>query len=542
MDRTIPVRRLGLIPMTFSRCFITVLLLAGCLTTWSPANAAQLEITTASAAELQAAMEKGALNSEKLVSLYLARVEAYEKKGPKLAAFLTLNPRALEEARALDAERAAGKVRGPLHGTVSIVKDVFDTYDLPTTGGYVVLKDVKPTKDAFIIKKLREAGVIILGKANQSDWYAAPPLVAASTLGGNSLNPYDLKRTPGWSSSGTSAGLAAVFGTIGLGSETGFSIRTPTSDGNLYGLSSTSGLISRDGQMWSYITGERGGPMARNVYDLAATLDVIAGFDPFDMWTAQSLGKLPQQPYVSFIHKQGLRGARIGVLKEAWDFPPVESDVVDLAKSTIALLGKSGAKVFDPISLGFDLKQYCVANSMPSRHERVHAINHYLARQGPSYPFKNAVELLLGHPGVPSRPATRESLENPPDLDRDPEYRATLEGKASLQRAVIELMDKYQLDALVYPHRLRRAMLIGPRPTESIYSDTIQLSPLTGFPALVVPMGLLADGNPVGLEILGRPWSEPTLIRLASGYEAVAGPVRVLPPTTPKLPGETITY
>eukprot|EP01035_Chromulina_nebulosa_P015158 gene15158-20083_t len=179
---------------------------------------------------------------------------------------------------------------------------------------------------------------------------------------------------------------------------------------------------------------------------------------------------------------------------------------------------------------------------MPSRYERVHAVNHYLARQGPTYPFKNAAELLLDKPGVPSRPATRASLEKPLDLNHDPEYRATLEGKAALQAAVIALMDKYQLDALIYPHRLRRAMLIGPRPPETVYSDTIQLSPLTGFPALVVPMGLLADGNPVGLEILGRPWSEPTLIKLASGYESVAGPVRVLPPTTPKLPGDLLSH
>jgi len=512
------------------------------LTGGSLAKAAELELTTASATELQAAFATGALTSEKLVSLYLARVAAYDQQGPKLAAFLTLNPRALEEARALDAERKAGKIRGPLHGTVAVVKDVFDTADLPTTGGYVVLKNVKPTKDAFVVKKLREAGVIILGKTNQSDWYAAPELVAASTLGGNTLNPYDLKRTPGWSSSGTSAALAAVFGTIGLGSETGFSIRTPTSDGNLYGLASTSGLISRDGQMWSYITGERGGPMARNVSDLAATLDVIAGFDPFDMWTAQSLGKMPDQAYVSFLNKKGLSGARIGVLKEAWDFGPIEKDVVELAKNTIALLGKSGAKVIDPVALGFDLKQYAVVNSLPSRYERIHAINHYLARQGPNYPYHNAAELLLDHPGVPMRPVTRESLEHPLDLNHDPEYRATLEGKAALRQAVIDLMDKYQVDVLVYPHRLRRAMLIGPRPPETVYSDTIQLSPLTGLPALVVPMGLLADGNPVGLEILGRPWSEPVLIKIASGYEAVAGPVRVLPPTTPKLPGETITY
>lgn len=524
--------------MRLIRPVLLVLAFACC----SLARAATFDLATANIAEINTAFDAGALTSEKLVSLYLARVDAYDQKGPKLASFLTLNPNALADARALDAERKAGKSRGPLHGTVAVVKDVFDTVDLPTTGGYVVLKDVKPTKDAFIVKKLREAGVIILGKNNQSDWYAAPELVAASTLGGNTLNPYDLKRTPGWSSSGTSAALAAVFGTIGLGSETGFSIRTPTADGNLYGLASTSGLISRDGQMWSYITGERGGPMARNMYDLAATLDVIAGFDTFDLWTAQSLGKMPDQPYISFLSKTGLRGARIGILKEAWDFGPIEPDVVELAKSTIALLGKSGAKVVDPVSLGFDLKQYATSNPLPSRYERVLAVNHYLARQGPTYPFKNAAELLLDHPGVPLRPASRESLEHPLDLNHDPEYRASLEGKAALRQAVIDLLDKYQLDALVYPHRLRRPMLIGPRPTDSVYSDTIQLSPLTGLPALVVPMGLLADGNPVGLEILGRPWSEPTLIKIASGYEAVAGPVRVLPPTTPKLPGETITY
>ncbi len=508
----------------------------------APARGATLDLTTATAADLQAAFASGALSSEKLVAAYLARITAYDKSGPKLASFLTLNPRALDEARALDAERKAGKIRGPLHGTTAVVKDVFDTVDLPTTGGYIVLKDVKPTKDAFIVKKLREAGVIILGKTNQSDWYAAPAAVAASTLGGNTLNPYDLTRTPGWSSSGTGAALAAVFGTIGLGSETGFSIRTPTADSNLYGLASTSGLISRDGQMWSYVTGERGGPMARNTYDLAATLDVIAGFDSFDLWTAQSLGQMPEKSYVSFLDKNGLRGARVGVLKEAWDFGPVEADVVALAQSTIARIGTAGAKIIDPVALGFDVKQYAVSNSLPSRYERVHAINHYLARQGPSYPFKNAAQLLLDHPGVPMRPTDRAALEKPLDLDRDPEYRATLAGKAALRQAVIALLDKYQLDALIYPHRLRRAMLLGGPTPSTVYSDTIQLSPLTGLPALVVPMGLLADGNPVGLEILGRPWSEPTLLKIASGYEATAGPVRVLPPTTPKLPGDTLPY
>jgi amidase len=506
------------------------------------ARAATFDLATATVADINAAFDAGALTSEKLTQLYLARIAAYDQQGPKLKAVLFLNPKALDEARALDAERRTKGPRSPLHGIPVVAKDVFDTFDMPTTGGYVVLKDVTPTKDAFIIKKLRDAGAVILAKLNQSDWYAQPAVVAASTLGGNTLNPYDLKRTPGWSSSGTGAAMAAVFGTIGLGSETGFSIRTPTNDSNLYGLSSTSGLISRDGQMWSYITGERGGPMTRSVYDLAATLDIIAGFDAFDLWTAHSLGQMPEKPYTSFLDKNGLKGARIGILKEAWDYPPVEADVVEVVKAGIAVFSKNGAKVFDTVSIGFDLKASLVVNSMPVRWERVHAINHYLARQGPTYPFKNAVELLLGHEGVPTRPVSKASLENLPDLNRDPEYRATLRGKAALRKAVIELMDKHELDVLVYPHRLRRPMLLGPRPPESVYDDTIRLSPTTGLPALIVPAGFTADGNPVGLEILGRPWSEPTLIKIASGYEAVAGPVRRLPPSTPALPGERFDY
>jgi amidase len=512
------------------------------------APAAELNLTTATIAELQAAMEKGALTSEKLVELYLARIDAYDKKGPKLNAVITLKDRALAlaEARAFDAERKAGRIRGPLHGTVVVAKDVFDTFDMPTTGGYVPLEGIKPTKDSYIIRKLREAGVVVLAKLNQSDWYGQPPNTASSTLGGSTLNPYDLKRTPGWSSSGTGAAIAAVFGTIGLGSETGFSIRTPTSDSNLYGLSTTSGLISRDGQMWSYITGERGGPMTRSMYDLAATLDAIAGFDPFDMWTAQSLGQMPLESYVSFLDPKGLNGARVGVLKEGWDFhsPEHDPEVVAMAKKSIALFGQHGAKVFDPVALGIDLPQYLESNSSPGRYERIHAINHYLARQGPSYPIKNARQLLVDHgvAGVPGRPADKVNLDNLVDMNRDPQYRATLEGRNALRAMVVALMDKYQLDALIYPHKLSKALVIGPRDDPERKYTANQLSPNTGLPAMIVPMGFTLDGNPVGLEILGRPWSEPTLIKLASGYEAVAKDLRKLPPTTPALAGETITY
>jgi len=519
------------------------LLLAAALAL-QPLRAATLDLATATIGELHTAIEKGALTSEKLTQLYLARIAAYDQKGPKLASVLFLNPNALTEARALDAELKAGKSRGPLHGVPIVVKDVFDTADMPTTGGYVPLKGVKPTKDAFVVKRLRDAGAIILAKLNQSDWYGQPPNVAASTLGGNTLNPYDLSRTPGWSSSGTGAAVAAVFAAAGLGSETGFSIRTPSSDSNLYGLASTSGLISRDGQMWSYITGERGGPMARSMADLCTVLDVIAGFDSFDLWTAQSLGQMPLKPYASFLDANGLKGARVGVLKEGWDFhaPAHDADVVAMARKAITLFTTSGAKVMEPVSLGLDLPQYLTATVFPSRYERIAAVNHYLARQGPGYPFKNAAQLLLNHPGVPGRANDKVAIERPVDLDRDPEYRATLAGKAALRAAVIALMDRYALDALIYPHKLSKALKLGPREDAERKYDANQLSPLTGLPALIVPMGFTPDGNPVGLEILGRPWSEPTLIKLASGYEAVAGAVRQLPKTTPALPGETITY
>lgn len=520
-----------------------LIVLVGCCFFAASASAATLDLTTATISDLQAAMDKGALTSEKLTSLYLARIDAYDQKGPTIASVLFLNPKALEEAKALDTERKAKGPRGPLHGVPIIVKDVFDTADMPTTGGYVPLKGVKPTKDAFVIKKLRDAGAIILAKLNQSDWYAEPEYVAASTLGGNTKNPYDLTRIPGWSSAGTGAGVAAVFAAAGLGSETGFSIRTPTSDSNLYGLSTTSGLISRDGQMWSYITGERGGPMARSVTDLCLVLDIIAGFDTFDLWTAQSLGKMPDKPYITFINKDGLRGARVGVLKEGWDFhsPEHDPEVVELAKKAIAVFGANGAKVFDTVSLGIDLPQYLTASSSPSRYERISAINHYLARQGPGYPFKNAAELLLNHPGVPGRATDKANLEKLVDLNHDPEYRATLEGREALRKMVVDLMDRYKLDALIYPHKLSKPLKIGPRKDPERQYTANQLSPNTGLPAFIVPMGFTSDGNPVGLEILGRPWSEPTLIKLASGFEAVTKN-RKTPPSTPPLPGETITY
>jgi len=504
------------------------------------AKAEHFELATATVADINAAIDAGALSSEKLVQLYLARIDAYDQKGPSINAFLYLDPNALEEARALDAERKAKGRRSPLHGIPVVVKDVYDTHDMPTTGGYLPLKGVKPTKDAFVVKRLRAAGAIILGKLNQSDWYAETKLVAASTIAGNTKNPFALDHIPGWSSAGTGAAMAAFFATVGLGSETGFSVRTPTSDSNLFGLASTSGLISRDGQMWGYITGERCGPMARSVYDLVTTLDVIAGFDDNDLWTANSLGKMPSQKYITFLDKNGLKGARVGVLKDAYAFKPAVPEGLELAAKSIKVFEDNGARVVYGLSLGIDLVA-SIAKGSPGRFERIHAIDHYLSRQGPSYPFHNSQELLLNHPGVSPTQNEIDLLNHPVDLDRDAEYRAALDEKAGLRQAVIDLMDKYHLDALIYPHKLAGPLKIGPAKDPERQYTPNQLSPITGLPAFIVPSGFTSDGLPIGFEILGRPWSEPTLIKLASGFEAATHNRRI-PPTTPPLPGESFEY
>jgi amidase len=522
-----------------ARWFLAALSVAGF---WQavPASADRFELATATIADIQKAMDRGALTSARLVELYLARIAAYDQKGPAIRAFLHVNSRALDDARALDAERKAKGPRSPIHGIAVVLKDVFDTHDMPTTGGYLPLKGVKPTKDAFVVKKLRDAGAVILGKVNQSDWYAETEILTASTLGGATRNPYDLARTPGWSSSGTGAAMAAYFATIGLGSETGFSVRTPTSDSNLYGLSTTSGLISRDGQMWSYMTGERGGPMARSVYDVAVTLDVIAGFDPADLWTGQSLGRMPAAPYASFIDATGLKEARVGVLKDAYALEPVTPEGLELAAKSVKVFEANGAHVIHDLSIGIDLAQYNATN-FPHRFERLSAINHYLSRQGPGYPFRNAAELLLNHPNVKTRATDAQALKAPFDLDRNPEYRLLNEDRIAMRRAITNLMDAHKLDAVIFPHKLHGPLRLGPpADPERMYQPNL-ISPLTGFPAFIVPSGFTADGLPIGFEILGRPWSEPTLIRIAAGFEAATRNRRI-PPHTPPLRGESFDY
>lgn len=505
------------------------------------ASAAEFDLSKATIADINAAFDAGSLTSEKLVSLYLARIEAYDKKGPAINSIINLNPRALEEARALDEERATKGPRGPMHGMVVLAKDVFDTKDMPTTGGWKPLAASQPDRDAFVIEKLREAGAIILGKLNLADWYGRAPN-GGSTLIGHTVSPYNPTKYSGGSSSGTGVAMAAWFSTVGLGSDTGGSTVIPSALNNLVGFSTTHGLISRKGMMWSSPTQDNPGLMARSVYDNAVTLDIVAGFDPADLATQRMFGKLPTASYTSFIDKDGLRGARVGVLREMIRPGEDHAEGRALFERELAAIKAAGAVVIDPVLTGLDLP-VTQLDASTSSFERAFAVRQYLAGLPSNAPFTTLEQML----------ATGELSESSvssakiPALERHPEFLARRKHQDTLRAALVGLMDRYQLDALVLPYRTVVATTLGNvpmarTPVARRANANNSLHAYTGLPTIIMPGGFFeSDGMPFAVQFLGREFSEPTLIKLASGYEAVA-PHRRSPKSTPPLKGEIFSY
>src|SRR5436190_8067869 len=273
------------------------------------ASAKDIDLDAATIAGLNAAFNAGTLTSEKLVQLCIARIQAYDREGPSLHAVMTLNPKAIETARALDAERKARGPRSPLHGIPVVLKDNYDTFDMPTTGGSVLLEGSIPPSDAYLVKKLRDAGAIILAKVNMSEFASAG---AFSSLGGQSHNPHDLLRTPSGSSGGTGVAIAAGYAPIGMGTDTGGSIRGPSTSNGIVGLKPTHGLLSRTGIIPLALSFDTGGPMARTVYDVAVALGIMTGIDPAAPATRHSQGTV-ETDYTKALHADDVNGAGIGV-------------------------------------------------------------------------------------------------------------------------------------------------------------------------------------------------------------------------------------
>ncbi len=473
------------------------------------------DVTEASIADVQQALKRGDCNCVQLVQAYQARIAAYDQP-TKLNAIVVTNPEALATARQLDAEyRRTGKLR-PLHCIPLIIKDNYNTAGLQTTAGSLALKGSVPTTDATMVKALKAAGAIVLAKSNMAEW-AFSPMVTISSIAGETRNPYNLDHVPAGSSGGTAAAVAASFGTAGLGTDTGNSIRGPSSHNALVGFRPTLGLLSRAGIVPLYLRNDTGGPMARSVADATLLLEAMAtGPDPADPLTSYCAGKIPAGGYRQFLQKDGLKGARIGVLRTLSERHP-DPQVKTLFEQAVADLRRAGATVVEVEIPHFDQVSSGQWSSVFK-----HDVNQYLAALGPNAPVKNIDEVLAS--GKYSA-YIKENLQDELTHGVAPSAAVAGRGEAytdprriAFRHAVTAVMDGQQLGALVYPTWNNPPAKIGD--FAGYKGDNSQLiAPHTGQPAFTVPMGFTYDNLPAGLQFLGRSFDESTLIKYAYAYE-----------------------
>ena len=479
-------------------------------------------VVEATITDLQRGMADGRFTALGLTRAYLARIAAYDQHGPALNTMIRVNPAAERDAMAMDAERRAGKVRGPLHGIPVIIKDNYNTADMPTTGSTLALATFTPREDAFIVRRLREAGAVIVGKSNLHELAAG--ITSVSSLGGQTRNPYDPRRCPGGSSGGTGAAIAASFAVVGWGSDTCGSIRIPAAYGSLYGLRPTTGLTSRSGVIPLSHTQDVIGPLARTVTDLAIALDVTVGRDTADAAT-EVLDSRPLPRFVASLDKDALRGKRLGVLRNY--MTGTDGDIADSIRSTARAMGASGAEVIEVTIPGLDT---LIAGSGLIPLEFKWALMDFLARwpDAPVHSLREIIDRGLHHEALDGTFRIRDSVST----RNSDAYRAALAKQAVLRARLVALFDSLRLDALVYPTMQRRPVLLG----EAQPGTTCSLSSNSGLPALSLPAGFTNDGLPVGLEMLGRPFEDATLVAMAYAFEQLPGGVRRRPPlTTPVL-------
>jgi amidase len=536
-----------------------VLALTGALPLAS--HAKTLDVETATIADLDAAFAAGKLTSEQLVGTYLKRIDAYDKQGPHINAVITLNRKAMEIAKALDAERKAKGPRSPIHGIPIVLKDNYNTFDLPTTAGSQMLAGSIPPSDAFVVKKMRDAGAIILAKVNLSEFAGGggsvggatdPAVLKAgavpngfSSMGLQTLNPHDLTRGPSGSSGGTGASIAAAFAQFGMGTDTGGSIRGPSSANGIVGLKPTHGLLSRNGIVPLALTFDTGGPMARNVYDVAVALGIMTGVDPGDAATKKSEG-LFKTDYTQYLQVGSLKGARIGIARS---FMGKDPEVDRIVAAAIATLKKQGAIVVDPVIYPDYLlqsKQGLLNLIMSSEFKP--QITDYLATLKPGYPrtfdelVAKANDPKFGYRSPEKAYGLKYTASVALDLNNPVFVAAKYEGLSAIKAGIVALFEKDKLDAIVYPTSPRPATLIKPDKPPMAPSGADSATAFaneTGFPDLIVPAGMTKDGLPVTISFFGKAFSEPKLLGYGYDFEQ-ASKARVLPKYTPPLPSDTL--
>lgn len=472
---------------------------------------------------LQEGMKSGKFTARDITEKYLARINAIDKQGPAINSMIEINPDALSIADNLDKERKAKGPRGPMHGIPVLIKDNIGTHDrMMTTAGSLALLGSVPLQDAFVVKRLREAGAILLGKTNLSEWAnirSGHSTSGWSGRGGLTRNPYALDRNPCGSSSGTGAGISANLAAVGVGSETNGSIVCPSSANGIVGIKPTLGLVSRSGIIPIAHSQDTAGPMARTVTDAAILLGALAGIDPEDKVTAESRGKSAAD-YTKFLDPAGLKGARIGVPRKHFGF----SDAVEkLMNAAIEAMKHEGAVIIDPADIE-TMGKFGNSEEDVLLYELKADMNAYLAALGPGAPVHSLKEIIEFN----EKNWEREMPYFGQDLFIKAEAKGPLSSKEYLDaleknhrlartEGIDALMDKFRLDAIVAPTG-------GPAWTTDLVNgdhDTGGSSgpaAIAGYPNINVPAGFIF-GLPVGISFFGRAYSEPTLIKLAYAFE-----------------------
>jgi Asp-tRNA(Asn)/Glu-tRNA(Gln) amidotransferase A subunit family amidase len=495
-------------------------------------QAPHFEVPEATIAQIHAAMQSGTLTCQSLVSQYLRRIDAYDKNGPAINSIVVLNPAALAEAAALDRRFAASGLTGPLHCIPMVVKDNFETVGLQSADGALAFAGYTATRDAFEVKKIREAGAIILAKTNMAEWAFTPYETVSSILPGYTRNPYDTARVTAGSSGGTAASVAASFATVGLGTDTGNSIRGPSSHQALVGIRSTMGLTSRAGVFPLSLLADIAGPMARTVEDAALVFQVVVGEDPDDPATSAAHGRaIPT--YSDALQRAGLKGAVIGVLHEAYNRETADPAVLAVFQTALDDLRRAGASVIDPATVEGYASLKRTRDAGPCMGFK-YDLNAFLAARGSGVPMQSLAEIIKSgkfHPSVQRH--LEQAEQGPLNGPESAACAADTEYRQKLRAVVNATMDKLKLDAFVYPTWSNPPRLIGDLNTPA--GDNSQVfSPGTGFPAITVPMGYTHGQLPAGMTIYGRAWSEATLIKFAYAYEQATHHRRP-PASTPPL-------
>jgi Asp-tRNA(Asn)/Glu-tRNA(Gln) amidotransferase A subunit family amidase len=479
---------------------------------------APFNVVEAGVADIHGAFRSGQLSARALVQSYLDRIQAYDQSGPALNAVIALNPNAIADAEALDAAMSRSGPVGPLHGIPVIVKDQVDVKGLPTTLGSVLFRHFRPDRDAFVVKRLRSAGAVILAKATLGELGGGD---THGSLFGSTRNPYDLNRTPGGSSGGSAACVAANFATLAIGQEGLASIRRPAAWCALAGMRPSAGLVSRAGVYggWPGIAGSLG-PMARSVRDLAVLLDVMVGYDPDDPATAAAAGKMPAS-FANALDAGALNGARLGILREPMGLnsEPESEDFREIGRvfaRSIAELKAAGAEIVDPVVIP-DLKML-LATRPGSFFGGDRAFAVYMGRNS-NPPYRTLAEAMASPDFAKVDHRAQRRWTHQADTKAHYEF---LLAREAMMFNLLKVMADHRLDAIVHKAVEHSPTLIkeGTNPPFVDQKGAPHINTFLALvPSIVVPAGFTRQNLPAGLCFLGKPYDDANMIRLAYAYE-----------------------